>query len=160
MDLYVIIQLILISIVATTAMTWFSFAMSNQFQELYKETVLLSSIISQLNLKISAESKRTWGWIIHYAIGFLFVVGYHIIWIKDILSVSPLSALILGVISGVIGIISWMILFKITNHQPAIDFKGYYIQLFFAHIIFAFVATLLYHITLMLLIVTKAYVTF
>lgn len=160
MDLYVIIQLILISIVATSAMTWFSFAMSNQFQELYKETVLLSSVISQFNLKISAESKRTWGWIIHYTIGFLFVVGYHIIWIKDILSVSPLSALILGVISGIIGIISWIILFKITNHQPSIDFRGYYIQLFFAHIIFAFVATFLYHITLMLLIVTKTYVTF
>jgi type II secretory pathway pseudopilin PulG len=40
--IYTIIQLILISIAATSAMTWFSYAMSKNFKELYKEPVLLS----------------------------------------------------------------------------------------------------------------------
>lgn len=159
MIFYVIIQLLLVSIVATSAMTWFSYAMSNSFRELYKEPVLLTYAIDKLKIDLSPQSKKTWGWLLHYIIGFFFVVGYHIIWVKDILPISPLSALILGVVSGVVGIVSWIIIFKMTHHQPPIDFKGYYIQLFFAHIIFAIVATALYSITLTILILVNAYVT-
>jgi len=157
--IYIIIQLILVAIGATSAMTWFSYVMSKSFQELYKEPVLLSFALKKTNISLSEKSQKTWGWLIHYIIGFLFVMGYYIVWVKNILPVSPLNALLLGVISGVIGILSWIIIFKMTDHQPPIDFKGYYIQLFFAHIIFAIVATALYSITLTLLILVKAYVT-
>ncbi|WP_286970081.1 hypothetical protein [Flavobacterium sp. UBA4854] len=157
--IYTIIQLILVSIGATSAMTWFSYVMSKKFQELYKEPVLLTFALKKTNISLSEKSQKTWGWLIHYIIGFLFVMGYQILWVKNILPVSPLNALLLGVISGVIGILSWIIIFKMTDHQPPIDFKGYYIQLFFAHIIFAVVATALYSITLTLLILVKAYVT-
>lgn len=159
MDPYLVIQLILISIGATSAMTWFSYFVSKKFQKLYKEPVLLCTVFSELHYDLSSGSKRKLGWMVHYFIGFLFVVGYHIVWVKNILSVSLLSALLLGIISGVIGIISWVFIFKITRYQTPIDFKGYYIQLFFAHIIFALVATLLYFITMLLVIVTKAYIT-
>ena len=144
--IYITIQLLIITIVATSAMTWFSYVMSKNFRELYKEPVLLSFALKKTNINLSEKSRKILGWLIHYIIGFLFVMGYHIVWVKDILPISPLSALILGVISGVIGILSWIIIFKMTNHQPPIDFKGYYIQLFFAHIIFAFTATALYYI--------------
>lgn len=159
MLIYIILQLLLVSVGATSAMTWFSYAMSKNFRELYKEPVLLAFALEKMNLNRSEQTKKTWGWLLHYAIGFLFVIGYHIIWVKDIIAISPLGALLLGVISGVVGIISWVLIFKITHHQPPIDFKGYYIQLFFAHIIFAIIATVLYSITLTLLIVTKTYVT-
>ena len=159
MDFYIIIQLILVAIGATSAMTWFSYAMSKSFRELYKEPVLLSYALKKTNISLSEKSQKTWGWLIHYIIGFLFVMGYYIVWVKNMLSVSPLNALLLGVISGVIGILSWIVIFKMTDHQPPIDFKGYYIQLFFAHIIFAVTATALYSITLTLLILLKAYVT-
>ncbi|SHG29642.1 hypothetical protein [Flavobacterium defluvii] len=159
MIFYIIIQLLLVSIVATSAMTWFSYAVSNAFRELYKEPVLLSYAINKMKIDFSAQSKKNWGWLLHYVIGFLFVLGYHIIWAKGMLPISPLSALILGAVSGVIGIFSWIIIFKMTHHQPPIDFKGYYIQLFFAHVIFAITATAMYSITLTILILTKAYVT-
>lgn len=154
-----LIQLLIVSIMATSAMTWFSYAMSNNFRELYKEPVLLTYAIDKMKIDLSPQSKKTWGWLLHYIIGFLFVVGYHIIWVKDIVPISPLSSLILGVISGVVGIISWIIIFKMTHYHPPIDFRGYYIQLFFAHVIFAIVATALYSVTLTLLILTNAYVT-
>ncbi|WP_281633451.1 hypothetical protein [Flavobacterium luteolum] len=157
--IYTIIQVILISIGATSAMTLFSYVISKNFRELYKEPVLLSFAIKKTNISLSEESQKTWGWLIHYIIGFLFVMGYHIVWVKNILPVSPLNALLLGVISGVIGILSWIIIFKMTDHQPPIDFKGYYIQLFFAHIIFAVTATTLYSISLTTLILLKTYVT-
>lgn len=159
MDPYLIIQLILISIGATSAMTWFSYFVSKKFQKLYKEPVLLSSVLSEMQINLSINLKRKLGWMMHYLIGFLFVVGYHIVWVENILTVTLLSALILGVISGVIGIISWVVIFKVTRYQAPIDFKGYYIQLFFAHIIFSLAATLLYFITMLLVIVTKAYIT-
>lgn len=159
MDPYLIIQLILISIGATSAMTWFSYFVSKKFQKLYKEPILLSTLFSEFTMNLSVGLKRKLGWILHYLIGFLFVLGYHAIWVKDILSISLLNALLLGIISGVIGIISWVFIFKITRYHTPIDFKGYYIQLFFAHIIFALVATLLYFITMLLVIVTKAYIT-
>ncbi|RED22630.1 hypothetical protein BD847_3260 [Flavobacterium cutihirudinis] len=159
MDIFVLLQLILISFGATSAMTWFSYVMSRNFRELYKEPVLLSSVLSELHFNISIQSKKNMGWLFHYIVGFFFVFAYHIIWAKDILPVSIFSGLLLGVISGVIGIISWMIIFKLTHYQPSINFTGYFAQLFFAHMIFAIVATLLYYVTLIIFLLTKAYIT-
>ena len=159
MDLYIFVQLVLISGAATSAMTWFSYFMSKNYRKLYRDPVLLSSVLVQMNINITTETKNNLGWFLHFVIGFLFVAAYHIIWAEDILAVSALSALILGVISGIIGIISWILIFKITHYHPSIGFRDYYIQLFFAHIIFAAVATALYFLTLIMLIVTKAFFT-
>ncbi|PIF34405.1 hypothetical protein CLU81_5045 [Flavobacterium sp. 9] len=159
MDFYTFLQLLTVSIIATAAMTWFSYFMSKQFQELYKEPVLLSFVLSKFKMKSSVKPEKTIGWLLHFLIGYLFVLAYHFLWVRDILPISILSALLLGAISGIIGIIGWMFIFKISNHQPHIDFKGYYLQLFFAHLIFAITATAFYSLSLTFLILTKAYVT-
>lgn len=148
MDFYTFIQLLAISVIATAAMTWFSYFMSKQFQELYKEPVLLSFVLSKLKMETSVKSEKILGWFLHFLIGFLFVLAYYFLWVNDILPISILSALLLGAISGIIGIISWMFIFKISNHQPRIDFKGYYLQLFFAHLIFGLTATAFYSLSL------------
>jgi hypothetical protein len=158
MDLFTFIQLLIVSITATTTMTLFSYAVSKTFREVFKEPVLLSYILVKLKTHRPLQSETTWGWLLHYIIGFLFVLAYHYIWVRDILPVSFLSALLLGASSGIIGVISWIIIFQIANHRPNIDFKGYYLQLFFAHIIFALTATAIYFLSLTILIVVKAYV--
>lgn len=152
MNFNVILQLVFVSIVATSAMTLFSYVMSKSFRELYKEPVLLTFVLTKAKAALSMQSKTALGWIIHYVIGLLFVIGYHFLWINDVLTISLLSALLLGAVSGIIGIVSWIFIFKMTDHQPPIDFKGYYIQLFFAHIVFALIATVLYSLSLTLLI--------
>jgi len=144
MDFYVFLQILLASIAATSAMTLFSYIISASFRELYKEPVLLTYILNKLNLDLSTKTKAVLAWILHYFIGLIFVVAYHILWFYNILDLSFLSVLFLGAASGIIGIIGWMFMFKITDHKPRIDFKGYYIQLFFAHVIFAITATLTY----------------
>ncbi|MDA6070245.1 hypothetical protein NJT12_11510 [Flavobacterium sp. AC] len=159
MDIYIFFQLIIVSIAATSAMTLFSYAASASFRELYKEPVLLTFMLTRLNIELPAKSKATLAWLLHYFIGFLFVLAYHLLWIKNILPVSFLSAFLLGFISGIIGILGWMIMFKMSNHQPPIDFKGYYFQLLLAHIIFGLVATATYSLSSTFLILTKAYVT-
>lgn len=160
MDPYLIVQLILISIGATSAMTWFSYFISKKFQKEYKEPIILATVFSEFHFEASGGIKRKLGWMVHFFIGFLFVVGYHIILDENILPITIPSAIWLGTISGIIGIIGWMIIFKNTNYKPRIDFVGYYIQLFFAHIIFALVAVFLYYMTLILVIVTKDYITY
>jgi hypothetical protein len=159
MDIYIFLQLIIVSIAATSAMTLFSYAASASFRELYKEPVLLTFMLTRLNIELPDKTKATLAWLLHYFIGFLFVVGYHILWAKDILPVSFLSAFLLGFVSGVIGILGWMIMFKMSHHQPPIDFKGYYFQLLLAHIIFGLVAAAVYSLSLTILILAKAYVT-
>lgn len=145
MDYYIFLQILIASIAATSAMTLFSYIISKSFRELYKEPVLLTFILSKLNLDLSLKTKTILAWLLHYFIGLIFVVIYHFVWFYNILKLSLLSALLLGSVSGIIGIIGWMFMFKITDHKPQIDFKGYYIQLFFAHIIFGITAALVYY---------------
>ncbi|MFG4004083.1 hypothetical protein ACHRV1_20735 [Flavobacterium aquidurense] len=159
MDIFIFFQLIIVSVAATSAMTLFSYAASASFRELYKEPVLLTFMLTRLNVELPAKSKATLAWLLHYFIGFLFVVVYHVVWIKNILPVSFLVGFIFGFLSGVIGILGWMFMFKMSDHQPAIDFKGYYFQLLLAHIIFGLVATAVYSLSSSVLILVKAYVT-
>ncbi|WP_228515158.1 MULTISPECIES: hypothetical protein [unclassified Flavobacterium] len=151
-DFYTFLQLLIVSITATSTMTLFSYAVSKNFRELYKEPVLLSLVLSKLKLETAPKTENVLGWILHYIIGFLFVLAYHFLWSHNILPVSILSALLLGSISGIIGILGWMLIFKLSNHKPAIDFKGYYIQLFLAHVIFGLTATAVYALSLTTLI--------
>ncbi|MEP7092812.1 MAG: hypothetical protein ABI793_02060 [Flavobacterium sp.] len=157
MDLCTLLQLIIVSILATSAMTLFSYAMSESFRELYKEPVLLTFLLIKLNIEVSVQTKKYLAWLLHYFIGFLFVLAYHILWFYNILYISVLSAFLLGIASGIIGIIGWVIMFKIADYKPKIDFKGYYIQLFFAHIIFAVIATAAYYLLSVLSVLGNAY---
>lgn len=142
----IFIQIGISFIVATSVMTLFSYIISVSFRELYKEPVLLSYCLTSLDISLSKGVKTALAWLIHYAIGFLFVLGYHLIWKNGIMEKSWISALILGAISGIIGIMGWVIIFKISKHEPNIDFKGYYLQLFFAHVIFGLAALTAYNL--------------
>ncbi|WP_428229432.1 hypothetical protein [Flavobacterium sp.] len=148
MDIYIFLQILIASIAATSAMTLFSYAASASFRELYKEPVLLTFMLTKLHIDVSIKTKATLAWLLHYAIGLLFVLGYYLLWVHDILPISFLTAFLLGFVSGIIGIVGWMIMFKMSHHQPDIDFKGYYFQLLLAHIVFGLVATAVYSLFL------------
>ena len=139
------IRIILATLLGTTLMTIFSYLISNLFNKLYKEPILLNYLLHYLGINMRDSAKRISGWVIHYIIGFVFVVGYDLLWQYKI-QFSWLSGIIFGMISGIIGIISWMLMFKVPDDKPKIDYKGYYIQLFFAHIIFAIGVVIIYKI--------------
>ena len=144
MNFYIALQIIISGIAATTVMTLFSYVVSGSTRELYKEPVLLTFILSSLKIEVSARTKIFLGWFLHYVIGTAFVLVYHVLWFYDIAEVSWLLALLFGAISGLIGIIGWILMFEIIPTKPNIDFDGYYLQLFVAHIIFAAVAFVVY----------------
>lgn len=159
MDIYALLQIVVATIAATSAMTLFSYVISASFRELYKEPVLLTFLLTQVKIDLSLKSKATLAWLLHYFIGFIFVVIYHFLWVNNILQLSLWSAFLLGSISGIIGITGWMILFRLTDYKPDIDFKGYYIQLFFAHIIFGLVAALFYYLISTIFLIAQSNVT-
>ena len=146
MDFHIALQIIITSIVATSIMTLFSYIISASARELYKEPVLLTYILTSLKIEVSPQTKIILGWILHYLIGLCFVLIYHWLWLYNVIAMSWPAAFILGIISGIIGILSWIFLFAIVPKKINIDFKGYYVQLFTVHIIFAIVAFIIYQL--------------
>ncbi|MGA9637419.1 hypothetical protein [Flavobacterium sp.] len=136
--------ILLSSILATIVMTTFSYLMSTTFNELYKEPVLLTYFLNKFNLKISFQLKNILAWLLHFVIGYIFVLSYHFLWTYTILNLSVLNGILFGAVSGLLGILGWVSIFEYTQYQPKIDFNGYFIQLFFAHVIFGLVAYIVY----------------
>jgi len=133
-------KLLLCAFFAMITMTGFSYILSNTFRKLYKEPVLLTYFLEELHLSLPPFLKSIFAWMLHYLIGLGFVIGYHLLWYNDLLSMTWFVAFILGAVSGIIGIIGWVFIFGYTQHEPKIDLKGYYLQLLIAHIIFGFTA--------------------
>lgn len=131
-----IVTILLATLVATSSMTAFSYLISETFRELYKEPVLLQFLMIRFNFNLSPKEKAIAGWVIHYTIGLLFVIAWYILLKLCLFGLSWLSGLIYGIVIGIVGIGGWVIMFILANYTPRIDFKGYYLQLFFAHIVF------------------------
>ncbi|MNQ47181.1 hypothetical protein D3C85_610170 [compost metagenome] len=146
MTFHILFQILITTIAATSAMTLFSYVVSASARELYKEPVLLTYILSSLKLEVSPQIKMLLAWLLHYLIGLFFVVVYHYLWVYDVVEMSWPAAFVLGAASGIIGILGWVFMFKIVPQKPNIDIKGYYVQLFFAHVIFGIVAFFVYQL--------------
>ena len=147
MDFYTIILLFLVSIIATSSMTLFSYSVSSAFRELYKEPVLLAFVLKKFNINISSNAKITTAWILHYLIGLFFVVIYYMLWKNNIITISTLDTLIVGAVTGIVGIVGWVLLFKTSDYRPNLNFTGYYLQLFLAHLIFALTAAASFYLS-------------
>lgn len=145
MEIALFQQILISSIAATSVMTLFSYMVSAGARELYKEPVLLTYILTMFGLELPLLLKSILGWLLHYLIGLAFVIAYHYLWINDVVAMHWPAILLLGGVSGFVGIFSWIIMFALTPKKPAIDFKGYYAQLFIAHIIFTIIAFLVYN---------------
>ena len=141
-----ILQIIITSLFATSAMTAFSYLASESFQELWKEPVLLNIVTAKADVNLSPKAKSLFGWLVHYLFGLSFVIAYHILWSSQAADPTWFCGLIFGILSGILGIIGWFFLFKIAGVKPKIKVQQYYLQLFFAHIIFGLASVGVYKI--------------
>lgn len=87
------------------------------------------------------------GWGAHMAMGLVFASVFVELWESGRIRHSWRNALILGLISGVIGLLIWKATFKAHPLPPWINYDRYYLQRIRAHIIFAVGATLAYWMT-------------
>jgi hypothetical protein len=142
MDKQILLALALGTIGATTLMTIFSYIVSRLRNRQFTEPVLLNRFLCGFGiLKEYQLKKNIAGWIVHYAVGFLFLFAYYFIWSRTRLDPTFSTALMLGCLSGLAGIIGWAILFSIQSVPANIKVSEYYAQLFVAHVIFALTAT-------------------
>lgn len=135
-------ELFVVTFFATSAMTLFSYIISEIFKKLYKEPVLLEFIIRGFHFKIVEKLRIVLSWFIHYLIGFIFVVFYYLpIWLDCAwYEITFFSGFIFGSIIGIIGISGWHFMFKLSPTNAAQNRKGYYLQLYVAHVIFGITA--------------------
>ena len=121
---------------ATNIMTTFSYLLSAGYKKLFKEPVMMDFILEGVGIHLRGKWHKIGGWIAHYLIGFAIVFSYEAIWRYTIVKFGFVSGIILGIISGLIGIACWNAIYATKIHDN-VSCRSYYIQLFFGHVIFA-----------------------
>ena len=134
-------KIVLAGVVGTSFMTLYSYIISKQHKDQFVEPVLLNELIdrSEALPDIDEDEKKTnpAGWLIHYGIGMAFVIAYYILWKQSLKAPSLVKGLLLGALSGLIGIAAWKIMFASNDNPPRNNRYRYYRQLFVAHLIFS-----------------------
>jgi hypothetical protein len=131
-------------ILGTSAMTIFSYLVSEVTNENFREPEIMTVLINNLLKNPHQYYAPYLGWSLHYMIGFGFVLIYTKLWDNNKLKPNLKSGIYLGAISGIMGIVGWLTMFKIHPNPPLINLKNFFILLFFAHIIFGIFAMIGY----------------
>jgi hypothetical protein len=137
-------NIVLPAITGTTFMTLFSKAIGEIENENFSEPDLLAKLYHRLQPAKTNSTAKIVGWVSHYAVGGLFASVYNALWANKLVKSSGKNGVWLGAVSGALAITVWKATFKLHPIPPGIHFKKYYIQLFFAHIVFALFATAVY----------------
>lgn len=135
-------KVIAAAIAGTTFMTLYSYYMAKKEKQKFVEPELLNELIDRSENLPDIQNKKEHpaGWVIHYALGAAFVVAYWLLWRRSLNSPGIAKGLLIGAGSGFVGILSWKIMFAISNNPPHNNRYKYYRQLFFAHLIFSTLA--------------------
>jgi hypothetical protein len=136
------------SIVGTSAMTLFSYMISEAENENFREPDVLARLVERLHITDSKNSAQVAGWGGHYAIGLLFMAIYYQLWKHKKIKPTLISGALLGLVSGVVGIISWKIMFNMHPNPPAKNLKNYFRHLLFAHVVFGVFCSIAYKLSL------------
>lgn len=131
-------------VVGTSLMTAGSALMSILPNEEFREPDQLSKLIGRLIPWLPESSKIITGWGAHYAMGFLFAAAYVELWEENKIEHSIKNGIMLGILSGFLGILIWKATFKIHPLPPNNKKMDFYLQRIPAHVIFAVFATLGY----------------
>jgi len=127
-------------------MTVASAMMSLLPKENFKEPEHLSTMIGRLAPFLSNRAQSLAGWGAHYSMGFVFAAVYVELWERGEIDRSIKNGVILGLLSGLLGLLIWKATFKIHPLPPSIRFIDFYLQRIPAHVVFAVFATIAYRI--------------
>jgi hypothetical protein len=131
-----ILKILLISICATSIMTLFSYMYEDVNRGRFKEPQLLNSLTKFSTLPFSPHRSNMWGWVLHYLIGLVFVVGFEILIDSQIIVFSLENALFYGFVIGLIGIGGWETMFRVNKRPKNFNALHYYRHLLVAHLLF------------------------
>lgn len=130
--------------VGTSVMTASSALMSLLPKEEFREPDQLAKLVGRLMPTLSNRAKIIAGWGAHYAMGLVFAAVYVELWEKRKIEHSIRNGIILGVLSGLLGILIWKATFSVHPLPPNNRKLDFYLQRIPAHLVFAVFATIAY----------------
>jgi hypothetical protein len=116
------------------------------FGENYREPEHLATMISRIAPGLSKNAAKIAGWGAHVAMGFIFASVYVELWETRKIKHTIVNGLVLGLVSGLLGLVIWKATFKAHPLPPLLKFDHYYLQRIPAHIVFALMATITYRV--------------
>lgn len=126
----------------TTAMTLCSYGVSIATKDNCSEPEHLATLIDRIIPSSTNKNSLLAGWATHYTIGVVFFAIYKKLWQRGTIKKNVGNAIILGCLSGLIGIGMWNAILKIHPAPPNVKRSTYFIQLIPAHVIFAVLASM------------------
>lgn len=129
-------RIITAAVTGTSMMTLFSYWVSRQKAEQFREPALLSMLTKRLISDKRFPKTDVDGWALHYSVGAMFCLIYDRIWQQTGSKPSILNAGLMGLISGFFGASVWKAIFHLHPDPPNIKSKKYYGHLIAAHIVF------------------------
>ncbi len=130
--------------VGTSLMTASSALLSLLPKEEFREPKQLAKLIGRILPFMSDKAQIITGWGAHYAMGFLFAAVYIELWEKNEIKHNIKNGIILGFLSGLLGLLIWKATFTIHPLPPNNRKIDFYLQRIPAHVIFAVFTTLAY----------------
>lgn len=131
-------RMLVAAFAGTTAMTLFSYIVSDKKRKNFKEPNLLGEMIHRVT-PADKENSQMSGWILHYATGLVFTLLYSLILEEKEKKQTLSSDLLIGGVSGVAATLIWKATFSLHPDPPQIHFKDYYKHLVLAHVVFGVV---------------------
>ena len=126
--------LITSTLIATSTMTLFSYILSAFAQQNFRETDLLAQLIRGWKPSLKRSSSQLLGWQAHYSLGVIWGSFYAMTRNRN----RPLaSSLLFGCTGGLSAIFFWKKAFDFNPKPAPTQRRDFYVQLFFAHLIFS-----------------------
>jgi len=129
-------KIILPSITATSIMTLFSHFIAEEEKKNFNESKLLGKI-EKKQLHVPKQFALPAGWATHYAIGVTMTLLFEMYKLCINKKPAVYHTAIFGTLSGLLSIGAWSQLLKMLPKRTGNYYKKFYMQLFFAHLIFA-----------------------
>ena len=132
-------RLLIDSVASTTVMTLFSHIVAEMERENFSEPLLLSNLIRRIVPEANDKTARIAGWAGHYMVGFAFTATYEYYLYTVHKKPTLMNSTAAGIIGGLAGIGWWKFVFKTHPSPPALHYRKFYTQLFFAHVVFSWI---------------------
>lgn len=140
-------RIVLSGFVGTSVMTLYSYIVSWNKHENFKEPKLLGSLSYPMTPWFKRKKADHTGWAMHYLVGLLFAECYAPFWSEQRVHTNIKTGLILGGLSGIAAILIWKFAFEAHPFPPAVNFRQFAGQLFIAHLVFGLFAAAAYNLS-------------
>jgi hypothetical protein len=128
-------KMIWASIAGTTAMTLFSYFISQKKRKNFKEPELLGKLIHRAIPSADKENMQATGWVVHYTAGAVFAAIYYQLLKYTDVKPTVGNGLLVGALSGLPAIAIWYTVLTLHPNPPHTS-NRYYGHLVAAHVVF------------------------